>query len=287
MPEEKLAVVIPAKNEEHTVGTVIERVEEEVDKHFDEVVFVVSSGSSDSTNDISRDKGAIVIRDGGRGLGEAMLRGLKRAVKEDADFILTIDSDLQFQPDEAGRLIEKKEDADLVLGSRFLEDGVEYSMSVSHKLGNRILTGLVNSFTGLKITDAQTGYRLMNSEVAEELRMVGRHTYVQETVIDAYHNGFEITEVPVTFAEREEGGSKVVSSISEYALRTLPVILHRSKFTAYMLNGLSLVLLVFTPLILVLSVYFRDITLAVLGFMALLLSIQAFFTGMFIDGELP
>lgn len=287
MPEETLAVVIPAKNEEDTVGEVIDLVRDEVSPYFNEVNFVVSSGSSDSTNEIAAVKGAKVIRDGGRGLGEAMFRGLKKAVDMDTDYILTIDSDLQFQPDEAPRLIENREKADLVLGSRFLEDGVEYEMSISHRIGNFILTGLVNKLIGQELTDAQTGYRLMTQEVAKELRMVGTHTYVQETIIDAHQNGFTLFEVPVKFAERESGGSKVVSSISQYGLRTLPVILHRTKMTAYLLNGASLLSLVAASLLILSALILQNIAFGAIGLLIILVSLQTLFLGMLIDGDLP
>lgn len=287
MPEETLCVVIPAKDEEETIGEVIDKTREKAEEHFSEVRFVVSSSSSDGTDDIAREKGAEVIRDGGRGLGEAMFRGLKEAAELETDYIMTIDSDLQFQPDEAPRLIEARHEADLVLGSRFLENGVDYRMSLSHRFGNYVLTGMVNRTTGLELTDGQTGYRLMTSEVAKELRMIGRHTYVQETIIDAHDNGFTIKEVPVTFAERQEGGSKVVSSITEYAFRTLPVILHRANLTAYLLNGLSLVTLTASVLLIAASVLSQNVIWAGTGILMLLLSLQALFFGMFLDGEVP
>jgi len=287
MSEESLAVVIPAKNEEETIGDVIDLVRDELSVYFNDVSFVVSSGSSDSTNEIAAEKGTEIIRDGGRGLGEAMSRGLKKAVELDTDYILTIDSDLQFQPDEAPVLIENREKADLILGSRFLEDGVEYEMSVSHRIGNFILTGLVNTLTGLELTDAQTGYRFMTREVAKELRMVGTHTYVQETIIDAHQNGFTMFEVPVKFAERESGGSKVVSSISQYALRTLPVILHRTKMTAYLLNGASLLSFVAALGTILLAIILQNIAFGAIGLLIMLVSLQTLFLGMLIDGELP
>lgn len=287
MSGETLCVVIPAKNEEETIGKVIKQTRENLEEYFEDVSFVISSSSTDQTDEIAREEGATVIRDGGRGLGEAMYRGLKKAVELETDYIMTIDSDLQFQPDEADRLVEARKQADLVLGSRFLEDGVDYRMSLTHRFGNYILTKMVNWATGLELTDGQTGYRLMRREVAEELRMIGRHTYVQETIIDAAHNGFEITEVPVTFAEREEGGSKVVSSITEYAFRTLPVIIHRSNVTAYLINGFSLLTLFASLVVFADSVISYDIFRIAASAVMMLLSLQALLFGMFIDGELP
>lgn len=287
MKKQTLTVVIPAKNEEATIGEVIEKTKQHTSEYFSEINFVVSSSSNDRTDQIARSKGAKVVRDGGRGLGEAMYRGLKKASELDTDYIMTIDSDLQFKPEEAPKLIEAREEADLILGSRFLEDGIEYRMSLSHKFGNFILSRLLRWLADIKVTDAQTGYRLMKREVAEELRMVGCHTYVQETIIDAVQNGFTLKEVPVSFAERKEGGSKVVSSITQYAFRTLPVILHRTKVTPYLLNGTSLIGVLGSLTLALTSVLTQNIAFGGLSAVLFLVSIQTLFIGMFIDGEMP
>lgn len=286
MSSTRLVTVIPAKNEEKTIGKVIDGLKDRLSEQYD-LVFVVSSSSSDKTDEIAREKGAEVIRDGGTGLGEAMFRGIKKALEYEPDLIMSIDADLQFQPDEVEKLLEKSSDTDLVLGSRFLESGVKYRMSISHRIGNRLLNSIVNNATGLDLTDAQTGYRVMKPEVAEELRTIGRHTYVQETIIDAYSNGFTIEEVPVEFHERQKGGSRVVRSISRYAIRTLPVILHRSGYTPYLTNMLSAAAAVISVFSVILGVVFRNLTPALLGILLGLVSIQMFFFGMFLDSELP
>lgn len=283
----KLVGVIPAKNEGETVGKVLSELRDNIDQEVYEAEFIVASSSRDNTDEIAREHGAEVIKDGGTGLGEAMYRGLKKALEHDPDLIFSIDSDLQFQPDELGRLLEASDEADLVLGSRFLESGVKYGMSLTHRVGNKILTGMVNHATGLSLTDAQTGYRVMKPEIAEELRMVGRHTYVQETIIDAHSNGFTIKEVPVEFHEREEGGSKVVRSISKYAIRTLPVILHRSGYTQYLMNGIGLVSLTISFITILFGIISPNHITLLLGAILMLLSLQIFFTGMYVDSRLP
>lgn len=240
--KEELVVVIPAKNESATIGKVIERTRENLQAYFDDIAFIVSSSSSDGTEEVARKKGADVIKDGGTGLGEAMQRGVKQAARKKPDYILTLDSDLQFRPEEATELIENRDSADLVLGSRFLEDGVQYDMSFTHRTGNKMLNKTIQYFLGAQITDAQTGYRLMTRQVAEELRMIGRHTYVQEMIIDSVQNGFEVQEVPVSFDPRQSGRSKVVSSETKYALRTLPILVHRLGLTPYLTTGISLAL---------------------------------------------
>jgi hypothetical protein len=88
----------------------------------------------------------------------------------------------------------------------------------------------VKFLTGLQISDAQTGFRAMKKEVAVNLNIIGTHTYVQETIIDAKQKGYRILEVPVKFRKRKYGKSKVVSSTLKYAIMTLPPIIIHSIF---------------------------------------------------------
>lgn len=287
MPEGVLAVVIPAKNERDTIGDAIDEVRDELSSRFSEIRFVVPSSSNDGTDEIAREKGADVIRDGGTGLGEAMFRGLKKALEYDPDLVMSIDADLQFDPAESGKLIAEAEDHDLVLGSRFMESGVTYDMRLSHRIGNHLLTWMVNRFTDLELTDAQTGYRVMKPEVIRELRMIGRHTYVQETVIDAARNGFSIKEKPVVFREREHGGSRVVSSISRYALRTLPVLLHRTGYSVYMLNTASAVTGLAGLALICQGILSLDTLTGGVGVLLSAVSVQIFFINMLLDSEYP
>ncbi len=282
-----LAVVIPAKDEEATIGALIDDVRDACSAYADAVDVFVVSGSHDGTDAAAAAHGATVIRDGGTGLGEAMERGLKAAAAADPDYIATIDADRQFRPEEIGRLLEARDEADLVLGSRFLEDGVAYDMSLSHRIGNRILTWMTNAVTGLSLTDAQTGFRLMTPAVAEELRMIGRHTYVQEAIIDAHQNGFSVTEVPVGFDPRTAGGSKVVSSISMYALRTLPVLVHRSGLTPYFLTGLSLLLAGVSAVSAGYGLWKPDYEGLAFSLLFAGAAVQTFFLSMYLDSALP
>lgn len=283
----KLVGVIPAKNESKTIKELLNRLKDSVPSEVDEVNFVVVSSSADGTDKIVEQENGFVVKDGGTGLGEAMYRGLNKALDFQPDYIFSIDADLQFQPEEINKLIEASEDADLILGSRFLESGVRYNMSISHKIGNKLLTKITNYSTDLSLTDAQTGYRLMTPEVVEELRMVGRHTYVQETIIDASSNGFSIKEVPVEFHERKSGGSRVVRSITRYAIRTLPILIHRSGKTPYLMNGISLITGLTGLIVFLTSLISLNMLYSISGLILVLLSLQTFFIGMFLDSKLP
>lgn len=226
-------VVIPTKNEEKTIALVIEEVRAAfAPLKYDRVEILVTDDSTDRTRQIVRECGGHVINGGGEGLGTAMYRGLKEALNFDPTVIVSIDGDGQtdakfeipvfLTPIEEGR-------GDLILGSRFAKEGlVGYHYRTVNLLGTRLLTWILRRLTRLPLTDSHGGIRAMVPDVVRELQLVGSHTYVQETIIDAAEKGFRIIELPSVWRKREFGKSRVVGSIPKYIAYTLPVLLLRS-----------------------------------------------------------
>jgi len=174
-----------------------------------------------------------------------MYQGLKHSLKFNPDLILSCDSDGQIDLNEIPKFIKEIENnnADLVLGSRFLKSGlIEYKYRWINRLGTIILSKILRSFTGLKLTDSHGGLRCMRPEVIQELEMLGTHTYVQETIIDAYEKGFRIIEIPSIWKKREIGKSKVVGSIPTYIFYTLPILIIRSKQHIKWLYSIGIIL---------------------------------------------
>jgi glycosyltransferase involved in cell wall biosynthesis len=225
-------VVIPTRNEEHTVRGVIAEVREAFAGLPYDVKILITDDSTDATRAIARDCGARVVNGGGEGLGTAMYRGLKEALYLDPAVILSIDGDGQTDakteiPLFVQPILENR--ADLVLGSRFARAGlVGYHYKSINMMGTRVLTWILRRLTGLPLTDSHGGIRAMVPDVARELQIIGSHTYVQETIIDAYEKGFRILELPSVWRKRNFGKSRVVGSIPRYIAYTLPVLLLRS-----------------------------------------------------------
>jgi glycosyltransferase involved in cell wall biosynthesis len=226
-------VVIPTKNEAQIIASVIAEVRAAfAPLNYDRLEILVTDDSSDGTRDIVRGCGCHVINGGGEGLGTAMYRGLKEALYFDPTVIVAIDGDGQaaakveipafLKPIEEGR-------ADLVLGSRFAKQGlVGYQYRTINLFGTRLLTWILRRLTRLPLTDSHGGIRAMIPDVVRELQLVGSHTYVQETIIDAAEKGFRIVELPSIWRKREFGTSRVVRNIPQYIAYTLPVLLLRS-----------------------------------------------------------
>jgi glycosyltransferase involved in cell wall biosynthesis len=228
----RVVVVIPTKNEQATIAEVVRSTRSTLSRLGHDSSIIVADDSHDDTRSIAAAEGAAIIRGSGEGLGTAMFRGLKAAAIEEPDLILSIDGDGQADVAlELGSFLAPIIDgsADLVLGSRFKESNlVSYEYRLKNRLGTRILVGMLRRRTGLPLTDSHGGIRAMKVEVARELEMIGTHTYVQETIIDAHEKGFRIVEIASRWLPRKHGKSRVVRSIPRYVLYTLPVLLLRS-----------------------------------------------------------
>ena len=212
-------VTIPAHNEEKTIGKVISNIKKSLDKEsYSYKILVVDDGSNDKTSESAKKAGAIVYSlPKNYGLAEAFKTEIAKALELKPDVIVHIDADSQYLPSEIPKLVnEIKKGNDLVLGSRF--KGTIEEMPFVKRLGNIAFSKVISQITGLKISDAQTGFRAFTRKVAEEIKITSNHTYTQEQIIRAVRKKFKIKEVPVYFAKRN-GKSRLISSPFGYAIR--------------------------------------------------------------------
>ena len=229
----RAAVVIPTRNEEQSIARVIAEVRSGfVGTRYNDIDIVLADDSSDRTRRVARELGAVVVPGGGEGLGVAMYRGLKAAARLAPDVIVAVDGDGQADAvAEIKRFLApiERDEADLVLGSRFLDRGlVKYPYRWINRFGTRVLSAFLRAQTGLPLTDSHGGIRAMRPEVAADLDLLGTQTYVQESILDAVEKGYRVTEIASVWRKREHGSSRVVGSIPKYILYTLPVLILRS-----------------------------------------------------------
>lgn len=219
----KVIITIPAHNEEEKIGNVVSNIFSILkEKAIDGEVIVVDDGSKDSTVQIATEKGAYVVSHPIKlGLAETFRTEIKTCLGRGADIIVHIDADNQYLPEEIPKLLNEVEGYDLVLGSRFL--GTIESMPLIKKIGNKMFSKVVSHITGLKITDAQTGFRAFKKEVAQNIDIISNHTYTQEQIIKASRK-FKIKEVPVYFSKRD-GPSRLIKNPFEYAIRAVITII--------------------------------------------------------------
>jgi glycosyltransferase involved in cell wall biosynthesis len=167
----KLAVVIPAYNEEFAIGQVIQHVMS-VDLHgIEKKIIVVDDGSSDKTGNIAEVKGALVVRHIlNRGYGGAVGTGIAAALRWGADLVVTCDADGQHSPDDIGRIIEpiRSGRVDVVFGSRMVDSrGMPRTRRIANHLANLATWILLGTST----TDSQSGLRAFSRSAAAQIRI--------------------------------------------------------------------------------------------------------------------
>ena len=149
----RIAVIIPALNEQEALGEVLEAIPAWVDR-----ILVADNGSTDATAQVARDRGAEVVTEPRRGYGAACLAALRHlAASGDGgpDIIVFLDGDRSDYPEQMGRLTGPiiAGEADLVIGSRILGGAPPRSLTLPQRLGNRLAAMLIRRLWGLPCTD--------------------------------------------------------------------------------------------------------------------------------------
>jgi glycosyltransferase involved in cell wall biosynthesis len=202
-------LILPARDEALTIGELIARVPPAVHGHPVEVI-VVDDGSRDATAAIARLLGVHVVAHGsGRGLGAAIRTGLAAASARRPAAVAFCDADGEYAPEELADLVEPilAGRADYVVGSRFA--GRIDRMLWRRRIGNIVLTRTLRTWSGVKLTDGQSGYRALSAGAARAARISHDYNYAQILTCDLLAQGFRYAEVPISYAFREHGRSFV------------------------------------------------------------------------------
>ncbi len=217
--EGKVVAVIPAYNEERRIGDVVRRTRKFVDQ-----VIVVDDGSSDGTARKARDAGALVVaHPANMGKWAALKTGVKVALSEGADIVVTLDADGQHLPEEIPRLISALGEADVAAGFRSREE-----MPTVRRLSNFITTGILRVLFGVRIRDSQCGFRAYRREAAELLLGVEGSGYEGETesLVLLARAGMRLRDVPVsTIYAGEESKIRAARDIARFSRTVLRLLL--------------------------------------------------------------
>lgn len=192
----KTYVVVPAYNEERTLGEILSNLK----RYFKpEHIVVVNDGSMDRTREIARKNGVRVLTHVvNRGLGGALGTGIAYALKKGAEMIITFDADGQHLVSDALRVMKPVAEgrADLAVGSRLKGDIEE--MPFIKRFGNLILDGITAFFARKYVSDSQSGLRCFSRACASKIRITcDRYAVSSEIIIEAASKGCKIEEVPI------------------------------------------------------------------------------------------
>ena len=210
----KLSVVIPVYNERQSLPILLDRVRK---TPFDKEIILVDDGSTDGTRqDLQRlaekqEEGTrIFFHETNRGKGAALRTGFKEVT---GDIVIIQDADLEYDPQEYGRLLEPILDgrADVVYGSRFL-GGPHRVLFFWHYMANRALTLFSNMLTNLNLSDMETCYKVFRADVIKNLELTAeRFTIEPEITVKLARAGYRIYETPISYSGRDYTEGKKIT----------------------------------------------------------------------------
>jgi dolichol-phosphate mannosyltransferase len=225
----KAVVCMPTYNERENLEHMLHAL---ADKGVD--VLVIDDNSPDGTGELAdrlaSELGFVSVlhRERKEGLGPAYLAGFRHALADGADLVLEMDMDFSHDPADVQRLVEAAGEADLVLGSRYVDGGaianwgpLRRFVSAGGSLYARVLLGVpVHDLTG--------GFKCFRREVLEtiDLDAIASRGYAFqiETTYRALRAGFRVVEIPIRFVDREQGSSKMSRTIFAEAVWKVPVL---------------------------------------------------------------
>ena len=234
-PRERVAVLIPARNEEHTVYGTVRSTFDALAAHGwlprQFCLLVVADRCTDDTTTQAAAAGARVLTLAGDqgGLGVAFDAGIRTALNLDVDVIATIDADGQYDPRDLVRLLHKRRasESSLVVGNRLA--GRPRHMSRRRYFANRVASRLILVGLETQKIDTQSGLRVFTRGLAERCRTTAEYTYTQEQVIRAVCAGERISTADVGFHPRLQGQSRLRQTTPGYCKRVIAIVI-RSRF---------------------------------------------------------
>ncbi|HXD89657.1 MAG TPA: glycosyltransferase [Candidatus Binataceae bacterium] len=200
-----LSIILPVLNERANLAELIPRLSALMHRErLDFEILVIDGGSSDGTQETATALGGRVIAERRRGYAGALETGFAAAM---GDYVLTLDADLSHEPDFVAKLWRAREQADIIIASRYTRGGVAYADFL-----RRFLSGVLNlamrRVLSMPVRDMSSGFRLYRRAALQGLELEGRNFEVlEEILVKAYAQGYSVFEVPFTYFPREAGRS--------------------------------------------------------------------------------
>lgn len=216
----QVSIVIPTLNEETAIRQVLQGIP------YSELgqveVLVVDGGSNDGTLEVAKALGVTVIRQSQKGYGQAILEGLKHAQGE---FIVLIDGDGVYDPREIPKMLimMQSQRADMVIGSRYLGVIEPGAMPSVRSLGNRLFSLMVNLLFNTRITDFNSGFRILRKSLMLRIENKITEPVQYSMILSAHTSDSKVVEAPITFYPRI--GKAKISLLSERVRLLMSVLM--------------------------------------------------------------
>ncbi len=216
MAKNKQLIIIPTYNEKENITTLIDRLLAEIPSTD---ILVVDDQSPDGTASLVKNtykddqRISVMIRTGIRGLGRSYVDGYLHAVRQDYDRVAQMDADMSHDPKYLPRMFSEATEYELVIGSRYCPDGGVANWPYHRFLLSRFANSYVANITGLRVTDATSGFRVYTREALNRIPLERIHSngyaFQVEMTYVAFHLGLKIVESPIVFTDRRLGKSKI------------------------------------------------------------------------------
>jgi glycosyltransferase involved in cell wall biosynthesis len=223
----KLIIYLPTLNEEENIQQVLCGLPRQINGIDCIQYLVVDDGSTDRTAALARLNGALVVSHSrNQGVGAAFQSAVQFALENNADILVGIDADGQFDSQQIEALIDPILDnqASLVIGNRF-SAGMPNNMPRVKYWGNQVVAHMISSICGQAFTDVSCGFRAFSREALYRLNIFGSFTYTHETILSLVYQGLKVIELPVRVKYHLGRKSRVAGSIPAYAVQTSKIIL--------------------------------------------------------------
>ena len=212
----KIGIVIPTYNEKENISPLINKC---LNLSIDCKIIVIDDNSPDGTalavEEFTKkypDK-VFLIKRNKRGRGSAGICGFKFATGLDTDYIIEMDADLSHNPEDIPRFLKYANENDLVIGSRYIEDGKEIDRNFARKLISRFANFYISTILGLNVKDCSGGFRCYKKDVLIDIDLdsliSSGPSIVIETLYKIKKKNYKIKEIPINFFPRKSGKSKL------------------------------------------------------------------------------
>jgi dolichol-phosphate mannosyltransferase len=231
----RVVVCLPTYNERDNLEPMVRALDNVVRRHeLDARVLIIDDSSPDGTGELAdRLTGefrflSVLHRPKKEGLGPAYLAGFVWALATDADRIVEMDCDFSHDPEDLPRLLAATENADLALGSRYVEGGGTRNWGLGRRAVSRFGSLYARMLLGVGVRDLTGGFKCFRRSVLEAIGLerisTKGYAFQIETTYRALKVGCRVVEVPIVFSEREAGKSKMTRGIVLEAVTRVPTL---------------------------------------------------------------